>query len=169
MRAYSTSTPGEFLRQSTNKGGELTPVGARGLAWAIYGFATHMGLRTMNGCSTLLGLALISILRIRLRMVFRPTISMSLHQTIHTKAPPPRLQPLVCSIWRASVVICIIVSRPCGLSIHSPGRNSLRSNSWLGRLIKHGMYHQRKGLGVDGSVMWGDYFFLEAVQKVLDE
>jgi len=37
---------------------------------------------------------------------------------------------------------------------------------WEG-ILKHGIYHQRKGLGVDESVMWGDYFLLEAVYKVL--
>ena len=36
---------------------------------------------------------------------------------------------------------------------------------WEG-LLKHGMYHQRKGLGVDESVMWGDYFLMEAVYRV---
>ena len=30
---------------------------------------------------------------------------------------------------------------------------------WQG-LLKHGIYHARKGLGVDESVMWGEYFFL---------
>jgi unsaturated chondroitin disaccharide hydrolase len=30
-------------------------------------------------------------------------------------------------------------------------------------------YHQRKGLGVDESVMWGEYFFVEALDKLLGE
>ncbi len=37
---------------------------------------------------------------------------------------------------------------------------------WEG-ILKRGMYHQEKGLGVDESVMWGDYFFLEAVSKAM--
>lgn len=39
---------------------------------------------------------------------------------------------------------------------------------WQG-LLKHGMYHQNKGLGVDESVMWGDYFFLDALSKVIKD
>ena len=31
----------------------------------------------------------------------------------------------------------------------------------------HGVYHFHKKLGVDESVMWGDFFFLEAVAKAL--
>ncbi len=37
---------------------------------------------------------------------------------------------------------------------------------WEG-VLKHGVYHIHKNLGVDESVMWGDFFFLEAVDKVL--
>jgi hypothetical protein len=37
---------------------------------------------------------------------------------------------------------------------------------WEG-VLKHGVYHYHKNLGVDESVMWGDFFFLEAVEKVL--
>ena len=37
---------------------------------------------------------------------------------------------------------------------------------WQG-ILKHGVYHFHKNLGVDESVMWGDFFFLEAVDKVL--
>jgi unsaturated chondroitin disaccharide hydrolase len=44
------------------------------------------------------------------------------------------------------------------LAIDHPG--------WEGILL-HGIYHERKGLGVDESVMWGDYFFLAALDKLL--
>jgi unsaturated chondroitin disaccharide hydrolase len=37
---------------------------------------------------------------------------------------------------------------------------------WEGVLM-HGVYHFHKKLGVDESVMWGEYFFLEAIAKVL--
>jgi unsaturated chondroitin disaccharide hydrolase len=37
---------------------------------------------------------------------------------------------------------------------------------WQG-VLKHGVYHFHKKLGVDESVMWGEFFFLEALDKVL--
>ncbi len=37
---------------------------------------------------------------------------------------------------------------------------------WEG-VLKQGVYHFHKKLGVSESVMWGDFFFLEAVDKVL--
>ncbi len=39
--------------------------------------------------------------------------------------------------------------------------------SWEG-VLKHGVHHYHKELGVDESVMWGDFFFLEAVDKALN-
>ena len=44
--------------------------------------------------------------------------------------------------------------------------NKFNPPGWEG-ILKHGMYHQRKGLGVDESVMWGEYFFVEALAKAL--
>ena len=38
--------------------------------------------------------------------------------------------------------------------------------NWEG-ILRGGMYHQSKGLGVNESVMWGDYFFLEALVAAL--
>jgi unsaturated chondroitin disaccharide hydrolase len=37
---------------------------------------------------------------------------------------------------------------------------------WDG-ILKHGVYHTKKNLGVDESVMWGEYFFVEALTKVV--
>ncbi len=40
------------------------------------------------------------------------------------------------------------------------------SPGWEG-ILKRGVYHIHKKLGVDESVMWGEFFFLEAVMKAL--
>ena len=37
---------------------------------------------------------------------------------------------------------------------------------WEGILL-HGVYHHRKGLGVDESLIWGDYYLLEAIDRAL--
>ena len=34
-------------------------------------------------------------------------------------------------------------------------------------ILKGGVYHVHKGLGVDESVIWGEYFFCEALERVL--
>ena len=39
---------------------------------------------------------------------------------------------------------------------------------WEG-ILRHGTYHERNGLGVDESVMFGDYFFVEALAMMLED
>ena len=39
---------------------------------------------------------------------------------------------------------------------------------WEG-ILKHGIYHQRNGLGVDESVMFGEHYFMEALSLALQE
>jgi unsaturated chondroitin disaccharide hydrolase len=51
-------------------------------------------------------------------------------------------------------------------TLSGPEFLAYRTPGWEGAL-KHSIYHSRKGLGVDESVMWGDYFFLEAASKAL--
>ena len=41
-----------------------------------------------------------------------------------------------------------------------------RDRDWEG-VLKHGSYHEQHGYGVDESVMWGDYFFVETLDKCL--
>jgi unsaturated chondroitin disaccharide hydrolase len=52
-----------------------------------------------------------------------------------------------------------ILTTPEFLADETPG--------WEG-ILRHGMYHQKKGLGVDESVMWGEFFFLEALAKAAE-
>ncbi len=45
--------------------------------------------------------------------------------------------------------------------------SSWRSTRRAGKaLLKHGSYHQRRGLGVDESVMWGEYFLRRSAGQV---
>jgi len=67
--------------------------------------------------------------------------------------------PLYADRYRqAALIILDTLTRPEYLAVDNPG--------WEG-ILKHGSYHQRKGLGVDESVMWGEYFFVEALDKAL--
>ncbi len=43
---------------------------------------------------------------------------------------------------------------------------ALTTPGWEG-ILKRGVYHINNGLGVDESVMWGEYFFVEALTKAL--
>jgi unsaturated chondroitin disaccharide hydrolase len=49
----------------------------------------------------------------------------------------------------------------------SPEFLAVEEPAWEG-ILRHGVYHERRGLGVDESVMWGDYFFVEALDRVLE-
>src|SRR5439155_12681377 len=46
-----------------------------------------------------------------------------------------------------------------------PGFLASDDPEWEG-VLRHGSYHEAKGLGVDESVMWGDYFLLDALDTV---
>jgi unsaturated chondroitin disaccharide hydrolase len=59
---------------------------------------------------------------------------------------------------QAALIILDTLTGPEYLAHETPG--------WEG-ILKHGMYHLNKGLGVDESVMWGEHFFVEALDKAL--
>ncbi|HEY3289897.1 MAG TPA: glycoside hydrolase family 88 protein [Anaerolineae bacterium] len=167
-------TTGEFLRQTTHQGWRGDSSWARGLAWAIYGFGTAYGftrdrrfLDTAQSCA-----------------------DFYMEQTPTHGVPPndwDEPNPLLpyessaaaitaCGLFNLASIatdatrvnlyrtyaerIVMTLCQPEFLAIDTPG--------WEG-VLRHGMYHQRKGLGVDESVMWGDYFFLEALSKALGE
>lgn len=163
---------GEFLRQSTQQGWRADSAWARGQAWALYGFGTVYGLtgderflETAEACA-------------RFYMERTPAYGVPPNDWDEPSPAYPyessaaaiaasgllNLAKLTHDWSRArlyrdyALKILDTLCAPEFLADQTPG--------WEG-ILKHGMYHQRKGLGVDESVMWGEYFFLEALSKVL--
>ena len=167
---FDTGT-GEFLRQSTHQGERGDSSWARGLAWGLYGFGTAYSFtRDVRFLSTAEACA-----------------DYYIEQTPAHGVPPndwdvpdPAIPYessaaaiAVCGMWNLSTLtgdvarahlyrgvamrILDTLTKPEFLAHQTPG--------WEG-ILKHGIYHKHRGLGVDESVMWGDYFFLEAMSKV---
>jgi unsaturated chondroitin disaccharide hydrolase len=161
---------GAFLRQSTQQGWRADSCWARGLAWAIYGFTTVYDLirddrflGTAQACAD---------------CYIRHAPANGIPPNDFDEPDP--VTPYESSAAAIAASGLLDLARLSGQGTYREhafrildtltGSEFLADQTpgWEG-LLKHGIYHQRKGLGVDESVMWGDYFFLEAVWKVLDE
>ncbi len=163
---------GEFLRQSTHQGWRGDSSWARGLTWALYGFGTAYRftgdaryLQTAENCAN---------------FYIERTPRHGVPPNDWDEPQPPyayessaaaiaasgllQLAQITGDVARSrayreyAYTILETLTGPDFLASSTPG--------WEGILMK-GMYHQRLGLGVNESVMWGDHFFLEAVCKVL--
>jgi unsaturated chondroitin disaccharide hydrolase len=163
---------GQFLHQSTQQGWRSDSSWARGLAWALYGFGT---VYELTGDARFLATA---------QQCARFYID---HTPEHGIPPndwdePAPVLPFESSAAAiaasgllnlarlTSVPELSTVYREYALRIlntlTSPEFLADQTPGWEG-ILKHASYHQAKGLGVDESVMWGEYFFLEACWKVL--
>lgn len=161
---------GEFLHQSTHQGWRNDSSWARGQAWALYGFGTAYAfthdarfLQTAEACA-----------------------NYYIEQTPEHGVPPNDWAEPDPTLPYESSAAAIAASGMLNLSqlsadpararlyrdyalnilntLTEPQFLAIDTPAWEG-ILKHGMYHQRKGLGVDESVMWGEYFFLEALSK----
>jgi len=163
---------GEFLRQSTHQGWRADSSWARGLAWALYGFGTAYSfthdarfLQTAEICA-----------------------DFYIERTPEHGIPPNDWDEQEPALRYESSAAAIAASGMWNLSRHAgdvvrarlyrdyaarilrtlatPEFLAAETPGWEG-ILKHGAYHERKGLGVDESVMWGDYFFREAMCKAM--
>ena len=163
---------GEFMRQSTHQGWRDDSSWARGLAWSLYGFGTAY---SFTGDARFLQTA---ELNAQFYMERTPGHGVPPNDWEETNPRNPyessaaaiaasgliNLSRITGDASRAhlyhdyALQIVDTLTGPEFLAVETPG--------WEG-VLKQGMYHERRGLGVNESVMWGDYFFLEAVSKVL--
>ncbi len=160
---------GEFLHQATQQGARADSCWARGLAWALYGFTiSHEYSRDPRFLETASACADYYIT----------------HANSDGVAPwdfnaPPDTRRLVdtsaAAITAAGLLrLCRLVADPMkGHFYFSTAVRILRTlcekhlakgtDGWEG-VLKSGVYHLHKGLGVNESVIWGDYYFVEALE-----
>jgi unsaturated chondroitin disaccharide hydrolase len=163
---------GEFIRQSTHQGWRDDSSWARGLAWSLYGFGTAYSFTgDARFLQTAQNNAAFYIERTPSHGVppndWEEVNPKNPHESSAAAITASGLFNLSRLVGDATLAryyeeyalqIMDTLTTPTFLAIDTPG--------WEG-VLKQGMYHERKGLGVNESVMWGDYFFLEAVSKVL--
>ena len=166
---------GLFLRQSTHQGLRADSTWARGLAWSLYGFGTVF---------TYTGDAAVRAVPARNPPCFLARCPQGLIPPWDFDVPdgPARIDD--------SSAAAIAASGLCDLAQLFSDRDAARARryrdasltildslcgdryvawsdtGWEG-VVKRGVYHFHKNLGVNESVMWGDFFFLEAVDKHL--
>ena len=165
---------GEFLRQSTHQGWRDDSSWARGLAWALYGFGTAYiftgdvrFLNTAEACANFYiertpqhGVPPNDWDEPKPALPYESSAAAvaadGMWQLSRLTGDPARAR--LCREYALRILGTLTM--PEFLAVETPG--------WEG-ILKHGIYHQRKGLGVDESVLWGDYFFLEAIYKVMHD
>jgi len=163
---------GEFLKQTTHQGYRGDSCWTRGLAWSLYGFGTAYGftrdprfLETAEACADFFlenlppnGIApwdfdAPEASRKQVDTSASAIAASGLFQLSELSA-----DPLKGKFYEASARH--IVQSLCKLYLADP------ASGWEG-ILKGGVYHIHKGLGVDESVMFGEYFFVEALDKAM--
>ncbi len=170
---------GEFIRQSTHQGWRDDSSWARGQAWAMYGFGTayrftqdERFLRTAQDCADF----------------YLARTSFSSGATYGPGIPPndweepretARVETSAAAITASGLLdLSSLVKEPQKAAqyraaalvildtLTGPRYLAKETSGWEG-ILKGGIYHQRKNLGVNESVMWGEHFFVEAIDKAL--
>ena len=162
---------GEFLHQSTQQGWKNDSSWARGLSWALYGFGSVYSLTgdvrfldTAEACT---------------RFYIERTPPHGVPPNDWDEPDPPcAFESSAAAIAASGMLNLANLCKDGGRArlyrdyaiqileiLTTPEFLAYQSPEWEG-ILKHGIYHQTKRLGVDESVMWGEYFFLEAVSKV---
>lgn len=154
---FDTAT-GEFLRQSTQQGYRGDSCWSRGLAWALYGFATawqYSGekkfLATAQACADF--------------YLDHTPGGVPYWDYDAPPEPAPVYDSSAGAIAAAGLVrqgkkdeARAILQTLCDRFLVKPDADGV---------LAEGLYHLHKKLGVNEAVIWGDYFFTEALCALL--
>ena len=168
---FDTET-GVFLRQSTHQGWRDDSSWARGLSWALYGFGTVYKftqdprfLQTAELCA-------------QYYIENTPDHGVCPNDWMEPEPKRPYESSAAAIVASGLLQLAQISGDPLKSQYYhdyalrildtltEPEFVACNDEGYEG-ILKHGAYHEMKGLGVDESVMWGEYFFLEALSKVL--
>lgn len=163
---------GEFLRQSTHQGYRGDSCWSRGLAWALYGFGTcyHYTrdprfLQTAQACADFF-------------ILHTPADGVAPWDYDAPEESRKQVDTSASAIAASGLLrLARLTPDPVkGAYYEAVARHVLTSlcakyaafddPEWEG-ILKGGVYHIHKGLGVNESVMWGEHFFVEALDTAL--
>jgi len=170
---FDTET-GEFLRQTTPQGYRGDSCWSRGLTWALYGFTLSYEytrdprfLDTAEGCAD-----------------YYITHANGDGTPPWDFTAPPDSRKLIDTSTAAIAAAGLL--RLCRL-LHDPVEGhtywstavlilrtlcdkhlARKDKKWEG-ILKGGVYHLQKEVGVDESLIWGDYYFVEALDQALEQ
>ncbi len=164
---------GRFLRQSTHQGWSAESTWSRGLAWAIYGFTA---VHRLSGEGEFLSTAR----RCADRYLRRSPADPVPYWDLDLPAEAPLLHDSSAAAIAASGLLDLseAVADPIEAARYrQAARTTLGAlctdrflaesvPEWEG-VLRHGVYHFHKGLGVNESVAWGDHFFVEVLTKAI--
>jgi unsaturated chondroitin disaccharide hydrolase len=161
----------QFLRQTTQQGWRDDSSWARGQGWAMHGFGTayrYTGdrrfLETASACAEFY------IERTAERLV-PPNDWEEPHPSVPYESSAAAIA--ADALWQLA---CLVQDNTQALTYADYAVRILvrlcqedflatKDPAWEG-ILRHGIYHEGKRLGVDESVMWGDYWFLDALDLV---
>ena len=164
---------GEFLKQTTQQGYRGDSCWSRGLAWSLYGFGTcfdltrdptYLEVAQLNADWWLSHIASDGVAPWDFDAPLSGPLSRAQVDTSASAIATVGLFNLAefsPSVARRKAYLDCALTTIDSLTSRYLGEGD---DGWEG-ILRGGVYHIHKDLGVNESVMWGEYFFVEALQK----
>jgi unsaturated chondroitin disaccharide hydrolase len=162
---------GEFLKQTTQQGYSDDGSWARGQAWALYGFGTvYRFTGDRRFLDTAVACADFYLEKTGDRLVppndWEEPAPERPYESSAAAAAAGGLWQLAGLVHdqvkaKAYADYAVSIVRRLTADDFLAGPDE----AWEG-VLKHGSYHEGKDLGVDESVMWGDYWFLDTLDQI---